>query len=47
MRIFNADGSEVEMCGNECAACLAQYIWDSRLSDKRMLSSKLPRGYQT
>jgi diaminopimelate epimerase len=33
MRIFNADGSEVEMCGNGIR-CLARYIWDRGLSDK-------------
>lgn len=36
MRIFNADGSEVEMCGNGIR-CLAKYIWDRRLSDKNIL----------
>ena len=30
MRIFNADGSEVEMCGNGIR-CLAKYIWDKNL----------------
>ncbi len=28
MRIFNADGSEVEMCGNGIR-CLGKYIWDT------------------
>jgi diaminopimelate epimerase len=28
MRIFNADGSEVEMCGNGIR-CLGNYIWDN------------------
>ncbi|MEW6163195.1 MAG: diaminopimelate epimerase [Nitrospirota bacterium] len=36
MRIFNADGSEVEMCGNG-VRCLAKYIWDRNLSDKKIL----------
>jgi diaminopimelate epimerase len=36
MRIFNADGSEVEMCGNG-VRCLAKYIWDRNLSDKKVL----------
>jgi len=31
MRIFNADGSEVEMCGNGIR-CLGEYIWDNVLS---------------
>jgi diaminopimelate epimerase len=33
MRIFNADGSEVEMCGNGIR-CLAKYIWDRGISKK-------------
>jgi diaminopimelate epimerase len=37
MRIFNADGSEVEMCGNGMR-CLAKYIWDRNLSDKSVLN---------
>jgi len=36
MKIFNADGSEVEMCGNGIR-CLAKYIWDRNLSDKKTL----------
>ena len=36
MRIFNADGGEVEMCGNGIR-CVAQYIWERNLSDKNIL----------
>ncbi len=36
MRIFNADGSEVEMCGNGIR-CFAKYIWDRGLSGKGVL----------
>jgi diaminopimelate epimerase len=36
MRIFNADGSEVEMCGNGIR-CLARYIWDRGLSTNSLL----------
>ena len=36
MRIFNADGGEVEMCGNG-VRCLAQHIWERNLSDKNIL----------
>ena len=33
MRMFNADGSEAEMCGN-AARCVGKYIHDRGLSDK-------------
>ncbi len=33
-RIFNADGSEVEHCGNG-ARCFVRYVVDKRLTDKR------------
>ena len=33
MRILNADGSEVEMCGNGIR-CLAKYIWDKKLKSQ-------------
>lgn len=35
-RIYNADGSEVGQCGNG-SRCLARYIRDHGLSDKKML----------
>lgn len=31
MRVFNADGSEVEMCGNGIR-CFAKYLWDRKES---------------
>lgn len=43
MRIFNADGGEVEMCGNGIR-CLAKYIWDRGLSTKEVLSIETPAG---
>ncbi len=43
MRIFNADGSEVEMCGNGIRA-LAKYIWDRNLSDKDTLNIETMAG---
>lgn len=36
MRIFNADGSEVEMCGN-AIRCVAKYAWESGLWRKPRL----------
>lgn len=41
MRIFNADGSEVEMCGNG-VRCLGKYIWERKLSVKRTLLIETP-----
>ncbi len=43
MRIFNADGSEVEMCGNGIR-CLAKYIWDRGISGKDELSVETAAG---
>jgi diaminopimelate epimerase len=43
MRIFNADGSEVEMCGNGIR-CLAKHIWDKNLSDKNSLNIETLTG---
>jgi diaminopimelate epimerase len=43
MRILNTDGSEVEMCGNGIR-CLAAYIWDRKLSEKRVLEIETLAG---
>ncbi|MBI4685178.1 MAG: diaminopimelate epimerase [Nitrospirae bacterium] len=43
MRIFNADGSEVEMCGNG-VRCLAKYIWDRGISQKSILDIETLAG---
>lgn len=43
MQIFNADGGEVEMCGNGIR-CFAKYIWDRGLSDKDALEIETPAG---
>ncbi|MEW6002924.1 MAG: diaminopimelate epimerase, partial [Nitrospirota bacterium] len=43
MRIFNADGSEAGMCGNGIR-CLAKYIWDRSLSDKKIIAIETPSG---
>ena len=43
MMIFNADGSEVEMCGNGIR-CFAKYIWDRGLSAKEILSVETAAG---
>lgn len=43
MVIYNADGSEVEMCGNGIR-CVAQYIWDRKLSRSPVLAIKTRAG---
>ncbi len=43
MLIFNADGSEVEMCGNGIR-CFAKYIWDRGLSSKDILDVETLAG---
>lgn len=43
MVIFNADGSEVEMCGNGIR-CFAKYIWDRGLSEKKVLDVETAAG---
>lgn len=43
MRVFNADGGEVEMCGNGIR-CLARYIWDRRFSKKETLAIETLAG---
>ncbi len=43
MRIFNPDGSEVEMCGNGIR-CLAKFVIDNALSDKNVLKIETLAG---
>ena len=43
MKIFNADGSEVQMCGNGIR-CLASYIWKHELSRKEVLDIETKAG---
>ena len=43
MQIFNADGSQVQMCGNGIR-CLARYIKEQGLSDKNTLSIETLAG---
>lgn len=46
MRIFNADGSEAQMCGNGIR-CLAKYVYDRKLTRKRSLTVETGRGVLT
>ena len=43
MKMFNADGSEGEMCGNGIR-CLARYIREQGLSDKKVLDIETRAG---
>jgi diaminopimelate epimerase len=43
MRMFNADGSEAEMCGNGIR-CLAKYVYDHGLVRKPALTVETGRG---
>jgi diaminopimelate epimerase len=43
MRMFNADGSEAEMCGNG-VRCLAKYVYDHGIAKKRALKIETGRG---
>jgi diaminopimelate epimerase (EC 5.1.1.7) len=39
MRMFNADGSEGEMCGNGIR-CFAKFVYDRHLTDKKNINMK-------
>lgn len=43
MRIFNADGSEAEMCGN-ASRCVAKYLYERGLTEKTDLTLKTASG---
>jgi len=43
MRMFNADGSEAEMCGNGIR-CLAKYVYDHGISDQRSMKIETGAG---
>ena len=42
-RIFNADGSEVQQCGNG-ARCFAKFVYDKGLTDKREIQVETASG---
>ncbi len=46
MRMFNADGSEGEMCGNG-VRCVAKYLFDHGLVDKERVTVETGRGILT
>src|ERR1700688_956439 len=43
MRMFNADGSEAEMCGNGIR-CVAKYVYDHGIAKKPSLKIETGRG---
>src|SRR5262245_22905296 len=43
MRMFNADGSEAEMCGNGLR-CVAKYVYDHGIARKSKLAIETGRG---
>ena len=46
MRMFNADGSEGEMCGNGIR-CFAKYVYDRHLTDKKNINIETLAGIKT
>ncbi|MEN6498557.1 MAG: diaminopimelate epimerase [Thermoguttaceae bacterium] len=46
MRMFNADGSEAEMCGNG-VRCVAKYVYDHGISRNKTLKIETGRGVLT
>ena len=46
MRMFNADGSESEMCGNGIR-CVAKYVYDHRIKETETLRIQTGRGILT
>lgn len=43
MRMFNADGSEAEMCGN-ATRCIGKYVYEKGLTDKTTLTLETKAG---
>lgn len=43
MRMFNADGSEAEMCGN-AIRCVGKYVYDKHLTEKKILTIETLAG---
>ncbi|HUU50876.1 MAG TPA: diaminopimelate epimerase [Nitrospinota bacterium] len=46
MRIFNADGSEAEMCGNGIR-CLGKYVYDHKMTNKEKITVETLSGIKT
>lgn len=46
MRIYNADGSEAEMCGNGIR-CVAKYVYDHKMTDRKEITIETGAGVKT
>lgn len=46
MRMFNADGSESEMCGN-ASRCIARYVYEKKMTHKTVLTLETKAGVKT
>src|SRR5690606_12917670 len=46
MRMFNADGSEAEMCGN-AVRCVAKFIFEKALSNEKEIKLETKAGVKT
>src|SRR3990167_2252080 len=46
MRIFNADGSEAQMCGNGIR-CVAKYVYEHKITQKNPLTVETLAGVKT
>ncbi len=46
MHIYNADGSEAEMCGNGIR-CVAKYVYDHHLTDQKVITVETGAGILT
>ena len=46
MRIFNADGSEAQMCGN-AIRCVGKYLYESGLCHRTQICIQTPAGLRT
>ena len=46
MRMFNADGSESEMCGN-ATRCVARYVYERGLTDREEITLETGAGIRT
>lgn len=46
MRMFNADGSEAQMCGN-ASRCIGKYVYEKGLTDKTVVTLETLAGIKT